>query len=291
MSRKIFLIISILIYTNCYSQKKEQLAKQGIVNSKDYLVEIPFQYIGKHIFIEVVISDKKYNFLFDTAYELSAIDQEIANEIDYTYKKQVEISGSSIVTEEAAVIELPKISISSISFEKTYGILQNLSFIKRNYDSLKISGIIGNNLIRKANWQIDYRKKTIKISDRIHNFNIPQTACPIKMNGKWGISYVNLTINSKSHPFIFDLGSSGKFTAGTTFLKYFDPKNIEVIKPDLKYKALAGVVELGRIKTSDQIISLEKGVSPLLGNGFFEAFLLTMDWNTNTLYLDPQNGF
>lgn len=291
MQKRLLLIsfISILLFSNCYSQKKEQLAKQGIVKEKDYLIEIPFRYIDKHIFIEVVISGKKYNFLFDSGYELSVIDKDIAKEIDYKPKKQIEISGSSFTMEKVELIEIPKISISTINFDNTNGILQNLAFIKKNYDSIEVNGIIGNNLMRKSNWQIDYQKKTIKISDKADSFKIAKNAYPIKLYGKnWGISYLDLTINTKKHKFLFDLGSSGKFTADTTFLKFLDVKSTELVKSGNHYKVPVKKIILDKIEILNQIISIEKGVSSLIGNGFFENYLLTIDWNNNKLYLEPK---
>lgn len=280
MHKKIFLLIFILNLTSldCFSQKKEQFLKQGIVRTKDYLVEIPFHYVNKHIFIEVLIDNKKYNFLFDTGYELSAIDQDLANEINYSSKRGVEVSGSSINTEQVRLVELPTITISTINFENTCGILQNLSVIKSKYDSLKVAGVIGNNLIRKANWQIDYKKKVIRISDGMDRFTIPQTANVVKMSKrKWGISYIDLFIDSKKHKFIVDSGSNGRFTMDLT---KSDPSKKEVV---------AQKVKLGDIELHEQTISLEKGVSSLVGNAFFQDYQLTIDWNNNLLYLVPQS--
>lgn len=279
MYKQLFLIIILLNLTgtNCFSQKKEQFSKQGVVKTKDYLVEIPFHYVNKHIFIEVLIDNKKYNFLFDTGYELSAIDQDIATEINYHLKKEIEISGSLIAAEQVRLVELPKITISTISFENTYGVLQNLSLIKSNYDSLKVAGVIGNNLIRKANWQIDYKNKVIRISDRMDQFVVPKTAHVVRMSKqKWGISYVDLFIDSKKHPFIVDLGSNGRFTSGLT---KSDSTNRKII---------AQKVKIGDLELYEQTISLEKGASSLIGNAFFQDYLLTMDWNNNQLYLAPQ---
>lgn len=277
MYKRILFIFFILNLSSpdCFSQKKEQISKQGVVTKKDYLVEIPFHYIYKHIFIEVLINQKKYNFLFDTGYEFSAIDQNISTEINYHFKKEIELSGSSIKPETVSLVELPTIVISSVNFENTYGIIQNLSFI--DADSLKIDGVIGNNLIRKANWQIDYKKHIIKISDQIDNFNISKAANVIKMGKrKWGIGYIDVSIDSKKHQFLFDLGSSGRFTTNTE-------------NPDQKNRSIiAKKIKLGDLELYDQTISLEKDVSSLIGNAFFQDYLLTIDWNNSLLYLLPQ---
>lgn len=292
MQQKIILILSILFLTqtNCFSQNRKQIAKSGFVNEKDYLVEIPFSYIGKHIFIEVLISDKKYNFLFDTGYEISAIDQDISKEISYTLKKEIELSGSSVSTQKVRLIELSNISISNVSFEKTYGMLQDLSLIKPNYETIKISGIIGNNLMRKANWQIDYKKSVIRISDKTNKFDIPKTSQIVTMkNQNWGLGYIDTQINTKTYKFIFDLGSSGKFTANTSFIENLDQK--KTTNPEeLKQKFPIDKIKIGEIELYNQSLSLEKGVASLIGNAFFEDYLLTIDWKKNILHLTPYNN-
>lgn len=292
MQQKIILILSILFLTqiNCFSQNRKQIAKSGFVNEKDYLVEIPFSYIGKHIFIEVLISDKKYNFLFDTGCEISAIDQDVSKEINYTLKNEIELSGSSFSTQKVGLIELPNISISNVTFEKTYGMLQDLSFIKRNYETIKISGVIGNNLMRKANWQIDYKKSVIRISDKTNKFDIPKTSKIVTMNNQnWGLGYIDTQINTKTYKFIFDLGSSGKFTANTSFIENLDKKKT-LNQEELKQKAPIDKIKIGEIELDNQSISLEKGVASLIGNVFFEDYLLTIDWKKNILHLTPYNN-
>ena len=280
------LIILCLTSTNCFSQNSKQISKKGFVSQKDYFVEIPFNYIEKHIFIEVVISDKKYNFLFDTGYEISAIDLDIAKEINYKLKKEIELYGSSVSSQKVNLIELPNISISNINFEKTYGMLQDLFFIKRNYETIKISGVVGNNLMRKTNWQIDYKKKVICISDIMDKFEMPPTSKIVKMNNEnWGLGYLDIQIKDKNHKFIFDTGSSGKFTANNSFIEYLNEKN--TISPELKQTFPVDKIKIGQIELTNQSIVLEKGVSSLIGNAFFENYLLTVDWNKNILYLTP----
>lgn len=278
------------IITNCFAQNHKQISKSGFVNQKDYYVEIPFNYVHKHIFIELIISEKKYNFLFDTGSELTLIDLEIAKEINYKLVKEIEISGSSITKQKNSLIELPGIAISNLMFEKTYGMLLDLDFIKRAYENLRIDGILGANLMRKSKWQIDYIKKVIRISDKTEKFNISETAKKIKLNDKnWGLGYVDLEINKKKHEFIFDLGSNGKFTANHSFIKNFHEKS--AIITETKQKFELDKVTIGEIELNNQSIVLEKNASSLIGNAFFDDYLLTIDWEKKTLFLNQNNEY
>ena len=274
-----------LTLINGFAQNGKQISKNGFVKQKDYFVEIPFNYLNKHIYIEVIISDKKYNFLFDTGCEITTIDPKIANEINYKLVKEISVSGSSIPNQKSSLIKLPNISISNLNYEDIYGMILHLPFMKETAGNKKIDGIIGNNLMRKSKWQIDYAKKVIRISSQIDRFENIQTAKKIELNKKdWGLGYVNIELNDQTHKFIFDLGSSGEFTANLSFVKFLKEKDT-LIQQD-KQTFFVGKIKIGEIILNNKSITLEKYVSSLLGNVFFENYMLTIDWDKNILFLN-----
>ncbi|VXB65100.1 conserved hypothetical protein [Flavobacterium sp. 9R] len=273
---------------NGFSQNRKQLSKKGYVKQKEYFVEIPFNYVNKHIYIEVFISGKKYNFVFDTGYEITTIDSEIAKEIQYKIIKEVNLSGSSFADQKVTLVELPNIAIASLDFEETYGLLQDLSFTK-NPATQKIDGIIGNNVMRKSKWQIDYVQKVIRISSKIENFKNLPTAKKIELIGKdWGLGYVAIELNNQKHQFLFDLGSNGEFTANHSFVKFLKEK--DTLLQQEKQTFPVGKIKIGEIELNNKSITLEKRAGSLLGNTFFENYLLTIDWDKNILYLNQNTN-
>ena len=277
-----------LTLSNGFSQNRKQLSKKGYVKQKEYFVEIPFNYVNKHIYIEVVISGKKYNFVFDTGYEVTTIDSNIAKEIQYKIIKEVSLSGSSFADLKVTLVELPNIAIASLDFEETYGLLQDLSFTK-NPATQKIDGIIGNNVMRKSKWQIDYVQKVIRISSKIENFKNLPTAKKIELNNKdWGLGYVAIELNNQKHQFLFDLGSNGEFTANHSFVKFIKEK--DTLLQQEKQSFPIGKIKIGEIELNDKSITLEKRAGSLLGNAFFENYLLTIDWDKNILYLNQNTN-
>ena len=277
-----------LTLLNGFSQNRKQLSKKGYVKQKEYFVEIPFNYVNKHIYIEVVISGKKYNFVFDTGYEVTTIDSNIAKEIQYEIIKEVSLSGSSFADQKVTLVELPNIAIASLDFEETYGLLQDLSFTKKPATQ-KIDGIIGNNLMRKSKWQIDYVQKVIRISNKIDQFKNLPTAKKIELNNKdWGLGYVAIELNNQKHQFLFDLGSNGEFTANHSFVKFLKEK--DTLLQQEKQTFPVGKIKIGEIELNDKSITLEKRAGSLLGNAFFENYLLTIDWDKNILYLNQNTN-
>ena len=51
-----------------------------------------------------------------------------------------------------------------------------------------------------------------------------------------------------------------------------------------------GKIKIGEIELNDKSITLEKRAGSLLGNAFFENYLLTIDWDKNILYLNQNTN-
>ncbi len=285
-----FLLITLFL-NSCSTSRKIELAKKGNVENKEYVTEIPFKYINNHIFIDVNINNKTYNFLFDTGAEFNVIDEEIVNEFQYKTISEVKASGNSFSTQKVKLIEIPKISLSNVDFLNTGAIIQNIP-IKKHYGCFEVNGLIGNNLMRKANWQIDYKNKVIRITDDLKRIKISEKAIPIKMNAKiTGNIYFDVGINGVFSKFTFDTGSNWKITTSSKKFQSFQDKSkkLEFLKLGNEYEFIADVVSLDKINIEKQIITLENGNHSLLGNRFFENYTLTIDWKKDIVFFDPVN--
>lgn len=299
-----FLLIFLSIVLNSitgHSQKIIRLAKKGIVMQSDYSSEIPFRYENKHIFIDVSINGEIYNFLFDTGFDISAIDINHFKNINYKKVLKKNVSGSSFKKHKVQFIVIPTISISDIDFNEIGASIIDLSFINKDYPCSEkpIAGIIGANILRKAYWQIDYKNRIIIFSDKISKFIISKKAFKFDMISKgWGSPLVNVNLNGIDKKFIFDTGSNGKITTGKEFQKelnsYKEKVNYLTITKKRKneqtynnYYAFIEEINIGDLNLKKQIISLEKGVSSLIGNRLFENFIVTIDWKNDKFILDP----
>ena len=140
---KILLVVSILFLIGCKSMKVSSLAKSGIVLQTDFNETIDFSYIDKHIFVDVVINGKTYNFLFDTGWEISSIDKNLAGEINFKPVLKSKIKGSSNeehVTNFGTVADL---KISDVGFQNVGIGIEDLEFINKSYHChKKIDGIL-----------------------------------------------------------------------------------------------------------------------------------------------------
>jgi predicted aspartyl protease len=292
MIKKIFFALLIVIVLNsCSTSQTTELAKKGNVENKEYVTEVPFRYISRHIFIDVVINQKKYNFLLDTGAEFTVIDGGTINDLQFLTIDETNVKGNSISKQKAKLIEIPKISISNVDFENTGAIVLKIP-LQKYYGCFEINGIIGNNLMRKANWQIDYKNKMIRITDNLNKIKMSENAYPVKMNAKeTGNVYFDLGINGIYSKFTFDTGSNWNITTGSNKFQSFQNQNrkLEFLKRGTEYEIIADSVTLDKIKLKKQIITLENGDHSLLGNAFFENYTLTIDWKNDVIFFDPMN--
>jgi predicted aspartyl protease len=292
MIKKIFFVLLIAIVLNsCSASPKSVLAKKGNVENKEYVAEVPFRYISRHIFIDVIINQKKYNFLLDTGAEFTVIDDGTINDLQFLTVGETNVKGNSISKQKAKLIEIPKISISNVDFENTGAIILKIP-LQKQYGCFEINGIIGNNLMRKANWQIDYKSKIIRITDNLNKIKMSENAYPVKMNAKeTGNVYFDLGINGIYSKFTFDTGSNWNITTSSKRFESFQNQNrkLEFLKRGTEYEIIADSVTLDEIKLKKQIVTLENGNHSLLGNAFFENYILTIDWKNDVVFFDPMN--
>ena len=301
----IILVLIGVIFSSC--SKVAKLAKQGSVIKKEYITEIPFKYYNDLIIVEVSINGKTYHFLFDTGAELNVISQSIANDFEYVVITRSEISGTSKSKQTLQIVEIPNIAISNIEFRNTGAIIADLTTLKKFFGCPQIDGIIGNNLLRKAIWQIDYQNETITITDDISKLEVSEKAYAIDMNAnKWGNIYLDVKTNGIKSKFTFDTGYNGKVVTDKQFLNSLmtHDKELEyvtktgVISTGLikenkgsSHKVRVKTIEIDDIKLNNQIVSIGKNSSSLVGNVFFENYILTMDWGNDNLFLDPVGEF
>lgn len=297
MKNQIIIIFISFFFFGCATTKYK---KQGFVIEKSYNYEVPFDFINDLIFIPVVIENKKYNFLFDTGAELNIIDPLVANQLNLKKLRNGVISNGSDSNKGVSRVKINDIKISNLQFKETAGIIWDLSKLSDLVGCVKIDGIIGNNLMRKSNWQINYKDKTIKFSDNTKNFIVSNSAKKTLMNSRnYGNVFLDIAINDKVKKFTFDTGFNGfmqtgevnfleneKFitTIGLSGGNYNGKKDGEVHYSQIKSFNLNGIEF-----NCPSIFNVKPNNSSVLGNEFFKNFILTIDWENDFLYFDPLN--
>ena len=100
------------------------------------------------------------SFLFDTVADVSLIQRE------YPIGKTQNISGASYRKIKLGKEYVKSLKIGTVEFKNTFALNGDFDGLKQQI--LDFSGIIGQTIINKANWQIDYPNKKLKISNKDH---------------------------------------------------------------------------------------------------------------------------
>lgn len=299
---KFFILLTFLsvfsLTSNAQADKLLEWANQGTVANENYNSEIPFRYVDGYIFLDVIQNNKKYNFIFDTGAEATVIDKSIIDEFQYKPFSTSTVSGPVITNEDVKTIALSSIYISDVEFVNIGAVSVDLKFAKTKFCN-KVDGIIGSTLLKKTTWQIDYDKQVIRLSDNISNLIPQQPAYKLDINlpsKGWGTETIDLNIDGYVSKFNFDTGNGReKMVANPSKLKEFKVKDKGSIveygfkKSASDYKFIAESVSLGNLELNNQSVSLqnEVGNNQLLGNRFFENFMVTIDWEKHQVYLEP----
>ena len=299
ISKTTFLLSICLFFIfqlNAQNDNLLEWANQGTVKNQSFEAEIPFRYIDGYMFIDIVQNGKTFNFFFDTGAEATVIDNSIIDEFKFNSFAETNMSGPVITNQNVNTIVLSSILVSNIEFNNIGAVAVDLKFAKAKFCA-ELHGIIGSTLLKKAKWQIDYKNKIIKITNDISNFKLNDSTYTLKTelpSKGWGTEKIALNIDGEEYLFNFDTGNgrSKIVSHPRNFKKYIRQNKNSIVeygfkKSETDYKFIAKRISIGEFELQDQVVSLENEVEKLqlLGNRFFENFLVTIDWEQHNVFL------
>lgn len=276
-------ILVLIVFTGCSVQK---YSTKGKVNPDQFHVKVPFTTHKGVIGLEVDVNGVTKNLLFDTGADLSLIQQD---EIDGAIAK---VSGASGRKVELGSGVVPSIKIDEVEFIDTYALNGDLQGLKEQIPDF--GGIIGQSVIRKANWLIDYPNHELEFSnknlvdDRFKEIEI--------IRDKVHNPYTYIEVNGKAYKVIIDLGSSSTINlpSDSEFAK--DVSSITVLSDSTRERyTLGGLqkinekvgqlskVSLGEFELENVDFNINESSQPRIGINFFKDFQIYID-NTNDVY-------
>jgi len=195
--------------------------------------------------------------------------------------------------------------IDDLEFTETGAIVQDLSGINSMLGCNKIDGIIGNSVLKLATWQIDYDEHFLTVSNDIKK--LQTSSEPVNVGDKgWGVKRIKLTIDGNERSYIFDTGFNNFIQSNNYLKESLEKENGEVnavsisgeLSADLfgKNKSETFYIKVDSIQfakntITEQIVYTKTNGSSLIGNRFFEHFLITYDWKNGHVYFDSKETF
>jgi hypothetical protein len=294
-------LLLFIVFSSFNSKNKTSESNPG-----NYLKEIPFTFEHRLPIIKVTINNKEYNFLFDTGmptalsenlvrkFDLDSLNSKIGSDINGNKKRE-------------SYVSLKKINIGGINFEN----IETLSVdLKSGFEigCINIDGVIGNNLIQNAIWEIDYEKKLIRFTNDIDNFNIPSNSKKIsfKYNSRRNqlTPKIDIKINNKKlKGVLFDTGSSSGIKSQLKYypmdlnpsqsVEYYGKSSAALYgkgKDNEHIDAKIKTIKIGDLDLQNRIVTFNENTS-LIGNEFFKNYRIIINYETSKIYMIEQKVY
>ncbi len=300
--KKPFNYLLVLFVLSGFTSAKQEAEPK----STDYIKEIPFNFDYGLPIIKATINNIEYDFLFDTGMP-NALSDKLTNKLGLKSIRSASGSDVNGNTSQESYVIIDEIKVGGISFENIETLSVDLSS-GFEIGCLNLDGVIGNNLIRTAIWEIDYENKVIRLTDNIEKFKIPDSAEILKFKtntkNKYYSPSVDIKINNKKRKGVkFDTGSTGGITMPLNFFSnVLDPnKSVEYFGKasaalygkgeNIKYvDSKIESIELGDLTFKDQIVTFSENF-PVIGNKLFKNYKLIIDYSTSKIYLIKQKEY
>ena len=295
-------------FTNCNVVKSISLLTKGKAAKKQFKTTIPFRYEQGTILIAVELGGREYDFILDTG-GFNLISDEIAKRLGVVSQMSSEVGDSQGNSSDLNFVRLDKVTIGGVDFVDMGAGVLSLEEVS-SISCLKADGMIGANLMREANWEVDYQKQQITIADLEFSFSIPPEATTLSFSSNLvGTPKVDLFLNSvKEKKVIVDLGMRSAFKfPNETFVKLQEANQLgkttygEGIlaaglhgygEEDRDQFSLIDKLSIGTIELKNQVVTfVEPEASSKIGNAFLENYRLIFNWEKKELTMIEERNF
>lgn len=170
---------------------------QGKVSPHNFSETVDFELWQDHIYFDVEVNGVKGTFMFDNGFSVTGLDSAFAEKCGLNIRSidKQKVSDANNVSQEVPFSVADIIKIGTVEFKKTTITVVNS---KNLVTCKKVDGFIGNSVINKANWYIDFDHNKIQVSSK-----------PIAVEG---IQTPYINSKSNRHFIAFDFGGQSFYT-------------------------------------------------------------------------------
>jgi hypothetical protein len=277
--KKIKLLLFGLIILNTLSCSVTKNQNKGEVVPENFNYQTEFETSKTVIILPFEINGVSRNFIFDTGAGYSLIQR------DSIIGKAENIKGASNRKMKLGNEIISSLKIGHVDFINTVALNGDMKGLKEQIPNF--GGIIGQPIIQKANWLIDYPEKSLTISDK----NLADTSFEtIRIKREEGAPYTFISINGIEYKVIIDFGSSSEFNL---------PEDSKLAKQLLKQYSfsvnererytlgglqniqekvgIVPVIKLGDMEFENVNTTINVSSQPRIGIGFFKDCKIYID--------------
>jgi hypothetical protein len=276
--------------------------RQGIVDPSTIPATVPFQDPAGVVVVDTEIGTAgPFPMMLDTGVPLNLSAELIAAQGFPIVGQQPTNSGGGVQTMQD-IADVPSLGLGPVRIGSTAAISgwvgpdNPLSCVTQ-------TGLFGANAMADAVWQIDYQAQTVTVAPSVDGLEHIEGAIAVPFVPAEGIApnpFIGFDIGTGSLVFLVDTGSDGGIVIGPKELAATGievPADAPVVTAQVAGAQGAFDVELKYVdlpmQLGDTEVTLPVGVGDLvagignIGNGFLSQFVVTFDWSTKTMYLDP----
>ena len=280
-------ILLALLLSILFSCSVNKYQKMGTVISDNFYGKIEFTTIKNIIILPVELDGVKKNFLFDTGNELNSIQR------DSVFGESLQIGSPTGSPTKSGSEIVKSLKIGGINFVNTFA--TNINMIGINEQIPNFGGIIGQSIISKANWLINYPKKTIEISDK----NLAKdTFKTLEIDIKNERYYTQFSIDGKIEKGLIDLGASSEFilTKESIISEYLMSKyefkevqrprtSLGITENIVELRGIIPLIKLGEIEFENVEVTIGDSRNIRIGASFFKECQFYIDNSSRSIKL------
>jgi len=256
---------------------------------------IPFEYIDGKIIINVDIKNKKHNFIFDTG-ALTIISSELKGSLNE--KKSNLVFNAIDANNAKSKMELfstNDLKLVDLKFKNINFSFADISWIDSRACK-KISGIFGANMMNNKVWRIDFKLKTIIVSDKVIESSAQAISIPFSEENFTHVPTINVNIRKRNFNVVFDTGSGSGFTLDSKSYQLVKDNNFLIFE-GLLSQSLNSIskgerqldvmeVEVNNNVLGNQIVDTSSDSRNLAGTRFMENYLIDLDFINKKIILN-----
>ena len=275
-----FALATLALLPGCSISK---LQKQGHTIPESFHAKLPFETYKTVMVMEANINGVSRNMIFDTGADYNLIQR------DQTEGKLLKADGASKRSVRLGSETTQSLKIGSVDFANTYSLNGDLKGLKEQIPNF--GGLIGQPVIKKANWLIDYPNKKLEIANKRL---IDDTYKEIEIDRKDGAPYTYIEVFGERYRVIIDFGSSSTINLPK------ESKLAKALSSKIAFKenvrdryTLGGLqvtkeqvgeiptVNLGPFEMKNVAVNINTSSQPRIGISFFKDY---------TIYIDNDKG-
>jgi len=298
-----FLVLALGVMSNSCSMHWSKALSKGKRQKTDFREKVSAVNKTGLLFIPVVIEGREYLFLLDSGAPFS-ISKELQEELKYKRISSGKMRDTDNQLLKVNYVSVDEIRVGGVAFQ------EQTAFVA-NFDSnpilscLNIDGIIGSNLMRFCNWEVDVQKEEIQLLSTLDSNDLRgYTSIPFRTDRQYNI-YLDLIVDTLIlRNITLDFGSNGSLSLpepSFDALQWSESISAVAVEEGWSQSGLSGnrVVQTERIAILDSLsvgnvwfenLKVNSGSSSLLGLKALSNYSVMVDWQHQTLFLKKKTN-